>query len=268
MDEINMINNQLPKVSIVTITYNAEKHIEKTIKSVLEQNYSNIEYIIIDGNSTDSTLEIINKYKKNIDIVISEPDNGIYDAMNKGLSNMTGSWVNFLNAGDTFYDSMTLNNIFKKLSKDIKLIYGDWISINDKDLNLYMHANPVMNLKELSSKFLVNHQSLFVQSENLPKYDTNYRIKGDYQWVIDIVKRLNYNNIQYINKPLVFYDIEGLSANDLLANVREYIYLTYRNFGNMQVLINSPIYLKYLIKHVLGKTNIYPNYFSRLIKGR
>lgn len=251
-----MSNKYLPKISIVTITYNAQEYIEQTIKSVLEQDYKNIEYIIIDGNSRDDTLSIINKYKKNIDIVISEPDNGIYNAMNKGLSYISGKWVNFLNAGDTFCNSQILSKTFEKLPENIDLIYGDWINVNGRGLYFYVQANPILNIKVLSSKFQMNHQSLFVKAKNLPQFDLSYKIKADYQWVIDIIKKLNEHNIRYINEAFVYYDIEGVSAKQLLTNMWEYIYLTNKNFGKIQVLKNTPIYLKYLIKYILLKLNL------------
>lgn len=248
-----MSNNQLPKISIITITYNAEGHIEKTLKSVMEQEYENIEYIIVDGRSTDDTMRIIGRYSDRIDLVISEPDKGIYDAMNKGLSHVTGKWVNFLNAGDLFYNSQTLKEIFNELPEDIKLVYGDWINVNNKGLYRYIQSNPVLSMKKLGRKFQMNHQSLFVKTDHLPKYDLSYKIKADYQWVIDIVVNLDQSNIQYINKPLVKYDLEGLSEKQLLINMFEYIYLTNRNFGKSQVIKNSPIFLKYLMKFIILK---------------
>lgn len=251
-----MSSKYLPKVTIVTITYNAQEYIERTINSVLEQEYKNIEYIIIDGNSTDNTMNIVEKYKNKIDLIISEADNGIYDAMNKGLSYATGDWVNFLNAGDLFYNKNTLKRIFERLPEEIDLVYGDWINIDGRDLNLYIESNPLLNVQELKSKFQMNHQSLFVKIKNVPRYDTNYKIKADYQWVIDIVRNLDETHIQYINEPLVLYDIEGISAKQLLLNLNEYIYLTNKNFGKIQVLKNIPIYLKYLIKYVLFKLNL------------
>ena len=244
---------QQPLISIITIVYNSKDDLEKTIQSVLNQKYKNIEYIIIDGGSTDGTLDIIDKYKKQLNIIVSEPDNGIYDAMNKGLKHISGQWVNFLNAGDLYYDDQTLNNIFHNLKKDTKLIYGDWINTNNKGLNRYIEANPYINLKTLRSNFFMNHQSLFVDSDYIVEYDTTYRIKADYQWIIDIVKKLNSSNILYINKALVLYDLDGLSAKLLLTNMKEYIKLTYKNFGKIQVIKNSPTYSKYVIKYILYK---------------
>ena len=99
------------KVSIITVTYNSEKYIERCINSVLQQNYNNIEFIIIDGNSTDSTVGLINKYEKYISCFISEVDNGIYDAMNKGILQATGDIIGILNSDDYFYDNNVINKV-------------------------------------------------------------------------------------------------------------------------------------------------------------
>ena len=102
------------KVTVITVCYNAETGIEKTIQSVIGQTYQNIEYIIIDGGSKDHTLNIVNKYKDRISKVISEPDKGIYDAMNKGILAATGDWINFMNVGDSFFSPDTLSKVFEK----------------------------------------------------------------------------------------------------------------------------------------------------------
>lgn len=245
--------NLLPKISIITITYNAESYIERTLKSVIEQDYNNIEYIIIDGNSTDKTMSVVEKYKENIDVIVSEKDKGIYDAMNKGLLAASGDWINFLNAGDTFINDNVLSNLISPLSSKYSIIYGDWINVNDNGIYNYMTAHPKLNLKILKHNFLICHQSLFIKNINLPLYDTSYKIKADYQWVIDIVKKTNELEIQYINEPLVHYDIDGLSATKLLLNVKEYIKLTYTNFGIVHVILNIPIYSKYVIKDMIIK---------------
>ena len=115
-----------PLISVVTICYNAKNDLEKTILSVLSQTYQDIEYIIIDGGSTDGTVDIIHKYSERLFYWISEPDKGIYDAMNKGMDRATGSWINFMNAGDTFCDNEVIKNIFgyNDLS-DYSVFYGD-----------------------------------------------------------------------------------------------------------------------------------------------
>lgn len=115
--------NKGPKISIITACYNSEQTIEQTIQSVLGQTYENIEYIIIDGASTDRTMEVVEKYRDKIDKIVSEPDEGIYDAFNKGVSKSTGTIVHFLNAGDYYLDNGVLETILERFKKDSTLDY-------------------------------------------------------------------------------------------------------------------------------------------------
>ena len=107
-----------PKFSIITVTYNAAKVLEDTIQSIVTQTYKNLEYIIVDGGSTDETLDIIHKYQEHITTVISEPDQGLYDAMNKGLRKARGCYLVFLNAGDAFHEPDTLQKIADSIEKN------------------------------------------------------------------------------------------------------------------------------------------------------
>ena len=127
-----------PLISIVTVSYNAVATIEQTILSVINQTYSNIEYIIIDGGSTDGTLDVIKKYADKIAYWVSEPDKGIYDAMNKGIKVATGEWINFMNCGDYFVANNTLESVFGsgKIYKKAEILYGDSIQLNvEKKIN-------------------------------------------------------------------------------------------------------------------------------------
>ena len=123
------------KISIITACYNSELTIESTIQSVLEQDCSSIEYIIIDGNSTDKTLSIIEKYKSKIDLVISENDKGIYDALNKGIKNSSGDIIGFLHADDFFKSNNTLTNVLNSFSDDIDMVYGDVEYVSKENLS-------------------------------------------------------------------------------------------------------------------------------------
>ena len=115
-----------PKITVVTVCYNAAVTIEKTILSVVGQTYNNIEYLIIDGGSKDDTLAIIKKYESNISKWISEPDKGIYDAMNKAIKMATGEWINFMNAGDCFATNDVLEKIFQEnIPDNVKFLYSD-----------------------------------------------------------------------------------------------------------------------------------------------
>lgn len=116
--------DDLPLVTVITVVFNGEQFLEETIKSVISQTYTNIEYIIIDGGSTDCTLDIIGKYAKDIDYWVSEKDDGIYDAMNKGVRKASGQWVNFMNAGDQFFSPQTIQRLFEKKSYSSAIVYG------------------------------------------------------------------------------------------------------------------------------------------------
>jgi len=145
-----MMNKDLPKVTVVTVTYNAEQYLEQTIKSVIEQDYSNIEYIIIDGGSTDRTLEIIKKYEKYLAYWVSEPDDGIFYAMNKGIEVATGDWINFLNAGDTYVNKNILSKVISQTEgeTDIILSHTNLVKENDSikvfkaDINNILQTTP------------------------------------------------------------------------------------------------------------------------------
>lgn len=193
-----------PKVTVVTVTYNAEKYLEQTIKSVIEQDYPNIEYIIIDGASTDGTIDIIKKYEKHINYWVSEPDNGIYDAMNKGIDASTGEWINFMNAGDSLNDFKIISNMIQSIDNDTNIFYGGTNFINELgDVVFYEPAYPIETLK---TKFPFTHQALFLKynlvCNNL--FNLNYRYASD----VDQFFRIYYSNyikIKVLDYPVVNY---------------------------------------------------------------
>lgn len=123
-----------PKFSIITVTYNAGKVLEDTIQSVITQTYKNVEYILVDGGSTDNTLSIINQYRSMIQQVISEPDRGLYDAMNKGIKMATGDYICFLNAGDAFHEDDTLQQMVHSLTENAlpDVLYGETAIVDEE----------------------------------------------------------------------------------------------------------------------------------------
>ncbi len=249
-----------PIVTIITITYNAEKVIEKTIQSVLNQTYSNFEYIIIDGKSTDATVAIIEKYNTLINrgdyaILphnfrwISEPDTGLYHAMNKGITFANGNYIWFMNAGDKIHNNNTLKIIEATLAKnqDAIVIYGQSLMINQNDRALgerHKIAPPNLNLKHMLNGLVVCHQSIIVKRDKAPLYDLQYRIASDYDWVIKILNHSKSN--VYINDYLSDFMIAGTSSVHRKKAWKERYFIMKKHFGLCKTLwAHFKIILKY-----------------------
>lgn len=222
----------MTKVSIITVCYNAAKDIEKTILSVLGQDYKNIEYIIIDGNSNDGTKEIIEKYSSKITYWVSEPDKGIYDAMNKGIKAATGQWINFMNAGDTFVDDSIISRIgFDTIPESKLYIYGDNLDYhNDGTLSYYK----AKSISYIHRGIICCHQSVFISTKFKDKiyYDTRYRICADYNQQLSLYKLCGRKGFHYYCYPISIYDVEnGISAKarTLLHNEKLKIHIALRD---------------------------------------
>ncbi|MFA6812282.1 MAG: glycosyltransferase family 2 protein, partial [Bacteroidaceae bacterium] len=188
------MHNLNPKFSIITVTYNAEKVIENTILSIIEQTYHNIEYIIIDGASKDKTINIIEKYRPQIKTVVSEPDNGLYDAMNKGIALAKGDYLCFLNAGDCFHQNDTLKKIVSSLSTDTlpDIIYGETEIVNGQGTFLHrrrLSAPEKLTWKSFKHGMLVCHQAFFAKRSLVDPYDLRYLFSSDFDWCIRIMKK-------------------------------------------------------------------------------
>jgi glycosyltransferase involved in cell wall biosynthesis len=188
------------KISIVTVVYNAEDHIEQTINSIINQTYQNIEYVIVDGGSTDKTLDIIKNYDKHISLWISEKDNGIYDAMNKALNLITGDYVWFMNAGDEIYSKTTVEEIFKDFPNE-DVFYGKTQLIKQDGNVLKITTTPQsLNWKSFQFGMVVSHQSIIFKSSLISKYDLSYKIVSDQDWIINNLKKSK--NIKNTNQVL------------------------------------------------------------------
>lgn len=174
------------KISVITVCYNCQTDIEKTILSVINQTFKNIEYIIIDGGSTDGTIDIIKKYNDKITYWISEPDKGIYDAMNKGIKMATGEWINFMNAGDIFYNNTVLSSIqFDKYQQN-DIIYGSV----EYDYGFTKRIAAPLPLKKILKQMCFSHQSTFVKTDLMKKelFDVRYKIIADYAFLLSQYK--------------------------------------------------------------------------------
>lgn len=204
--------NELYKISVITVCYNSIATIENTIKSVLEQTYPNIEYIVIDGGSSDGTKEIIEKYADKIDCWVSESDNGIYDAMNKGINHASGEWIHFRNSGDYFFSSESISEIFKNpIDEDTVIIHGDCQIIFHNKIEI--QTPPGKERYKFIMPFF--HPSMFVRAsyhkDNL--FDYSLRSSADYKFVYQSLKEGV--KTQYFPIPISIYDSrEGMSVNN------------------------------------------------------
>lgn len=229
------------KISVVTVCYNAVDCIEETMLSVLDQTYPNIEYIVIDGGSSDGTADIIRKYADRLAYWVSEPDKGIYDAMNKGIVAATGDYINFMNAGDRFADDSTLSRFVPCIDNDTTVAFGDWNILLDSRVS----RRKPLAIKYLDSKLIFSHQAAFVSlayhKANL--FDTSFRIAADYNLVYNAVKRDN-KKLQYIPEIIADYDVSTINTSVL--NFKLLMREKYRIWGienNMIKKLPNELYL-------------------------
>jgi len=203
-----------PKVSIITVVYNGIAHLEQTILSVIGQNYDNIEYIIIDGGSTDGTVELIQKYEDHIAYWVSEPDAGIYDAMNKGLAKATGDIIGLINADDWYEDDAIsiIVDRFEKTSADV--VHGSMRIVKESGESFVkMAESDISNLKK---GMLLNHPTVFAKRSLYDKFgnfDTSYKIVADWEMMM----RWFTNGVDFVStkKTLANFRMGGVSSEHL-----------------------------------------------------
>ncbi len=201
----------MPLVSVVTVSYNAVNCIERTMQSVLGQTYANMEYIVIDGGSSDGTVGIIQKYASQIDYWISEKDGGIYDAMNKGIRQARGEWISFINCGDEYCNSTVLEQVFHSaIENQVGVIYGNI-------LFKYAFGNVEKtpgDLSGFSQYFPIFHPSTLVRTSLMKEYlfDTSFRIAADYHFFYQLYRKKEYKFL-YIPVCMAIFDAEsGISS--------------------------------------------------------
>lgn len=207
------------KITVVTVCYNAAGSIEDTILSVLNQTYPNIEYIVIDGGSTDGTVDIIQKYADRLDYWISEPDKGIYDAMNKGIAVATGDYINFMNAGDRFENDNVIKTIVEKIDQSAVIVSGK-THYREHKRDFILSPLP---LTSFPRKIPYCHQSCFVNTAYHQKhpFDTSFKYCADYNFFFNTYVREG-GKIQYIDTVIAEYDAStGASKDNLYETGKE-----------------------------------------------
>ena len=259
-----------PLVSIITIVYNGEKYIEGAILSVLDQSYSNIEYIVVDGGSTDGTISIINKYRSRIQKFVSEKDRGISDAFNKGIKMAKGEWIGILNADD-WYERDAVEIVMTN-SQGADLIYGDMKLWNNDQPDFVLKGNHSL----LESEMTLNHPTVFVKKscyDQLGLFDERYRCAMDY----DMLLRLKVNGARFVYVSHVVANMRwgGFSDAKWMVGCKETLAIK-NNYLPHRKLINQLYFYKHVLAisipkfltriHLHSIVKLYRSRFSRMKK--
>lgn len=247
-----------PLVSIITVCLNSEKHLEQTIRSVIEQTYSNLEYIIIDGGSSDNTIAIIKKYQDYVSCWISEPDKGIFDAMNKGIGLASGEWIGIINSDDWYNSNAVawiVNESYNKPNVDV--FHGNVIVV-DREGKYELKKGSADYFSE-NRQLCVHHPTCFIKKEvyNKYKYDLKYKLSADREFILRLLK--NGNVFFYLDLFMVYYRITGSSNHPYFKSIfdRYKIRKIYYNKNNAR---------KFLIKDFISYFDEIMYLYSGILK--
>lgn len=231
----------LPKITVITVCRNAADLIEATMLSVLNQTYPNIEYIVIDGNSTDGTQAIAERYANHLAYYVSEPDAGIYNAMNKALLHATGEWVNFMNAGDSFVNSAVLAHVFgeHEYADEVKVIGGNTCNVFAHGTEMHF-AEPA---NVIPYRLPFSHQASFVRRQYCA-FDEKYRIAADYNLFYNIYLKYGAEAFCIINSSIACYEmIDSTTFQNIRKTKREYLQIQAKHI--------SWWWIKEVVKYIL-----------------
>ncbi|MGN1246316.1 MAG: glycosyltransferase family 2 protein [Muribaculaceae bacterium] len=241
-----------PLFSIITITYNAEEVLRPTLTSVRGQAFSDFEHIIIDGASRDNTLSVARKYGVEGIKIFSEPDRGLYDAMNKGIARATGRYLIFLNAGDSFAATNALERLAAAAKTNPDVIYGQTQLVDAERIVVGMrHLTAPTKLSADSFKhgMLVCHQAFVARREMVPQYDLSYRFSADYDWCIRCLK-LSKSNVYVGDAPLISYLTDGLTDRNRNASLRERFHIMCIYYGTFPTILR---HIGFALRHAKRK---------------
>ncbi len=235
------------RISVVTVTYNAAGSIQRTLDSVGRQTYPYIEHLIIDGASKDDTIEIAERYKENsrYEVIIqSEPDKGLYDAMNKGLQKATGDYIVFLNAGDSLYADDTIQRVARCAEGSPAVIYGDTATTDAEGnfLRLRRHRPPkTLTWRSFKKGMLVCHQAFYVRSDIAKKfpYNLKYRHSADVDWCIRVMKEADRCGLSLVNSNAILANFEegGNTTQNHKASLVERFNVMADHYGMIQTIL-------------------------------
>lgn len=244
-----------PLFSIITITFNAESTLEPTLRSVAAQQENDYEYLIVDGASKDGTVALARQYDC-VTRIISEPDRGLYDAMNKGIKAATGEYLVFLNAGDSLYAPDTLNKLHDFIGENRPdILYGE-TAIVDSDRRFIamrrLKTPEKLSWKSFRMGMLVCHQAFIVRRELAPLYDLSYRFSADFDWCIRCMKKAR--TIANTHLTLINYLNEGVTTRNHKASLKERYRIMVKYYGFISVsLLHLWFAARYYTTRLLGK---------------
>lgn len=231
-------------ISIITITYNAERFILPTLESVARQTFRNYEHIIVDGASSDNTVATARQYDGVR--ILSEKDRGLYDAMNKGIDLSRGRYLLFLNAGDAFHSDKVLARYAEHARKGDDIIYADTVIVDEARhiiAKRHLSAPVSLTFESFSKGMLICHQAFMVRKELAPKYDEQYKFSADYDWTVRCIKAADPRRCTNLDMISIDYLQDGLTDNNKLKSLRERYRIMCRHYGTTRTMLNHFYFL-------------------------
>ncbi|MDE6578796.1 MAG: glycosyltransferase [Muribaculaceae bacterium] len=243
-----------PLISIITITFNAADVITPTMQSIAEQTFRDFEHIIVDGASSDNTIMVARQIGGKDLRIISEPDNGLYDAMNKGLAMACGKYVLFLNAGDAFHSPQTLAAYAEGAKKKPDIIYADTVIV-DSNRNYikprHLSAPDILTFRSFEKGMLVCHQAFMVKKELAPEYNIDYRFSADFDWCIRCLKKSKPGKCLNLHTVAIDYLNDGLTDKNKIASLKERFDIMRKHYGLVTTVGNHFSFISRALKRNL-----------------
>ena len=238
--------------SIITVTYNAEQVLPPTLKSVNEQSFRDFEYLVIDGASTDATLQLVNDAAITGTVVWSEPDKGLYDAMNKAIDRARGQYLIFLNAGDAFASPEALALIARYAKDSPDVIYGQTqlVDSNRQVVGMrHLTAPQHLDWKSFKDGMLVCHQAFIARRELCPHYDMSYRFSADYDWCIKVLRKSD-KTAYAGDQPIISFLTDGLTTQNHKRSLKERYRIMCHYYGTVPTMLR---HLRFALRHLSRK---------------
>lgn len=246
-----------PLFSIITITYNAHKELRPTMLSVREQSFGDFEHIIVDGLSSDNTVDVARSLASDNIRILCEKDAGLYDAMNKGLRMAKGRYLIFLNAGDSFASSSTLESFAVAAESNPDIIYGDTVIV-DENRNVkgprHLSVPESLTFDSFSRGMLVCHQAFCVRRDIAPLYDLTYRFSADYDWTVKCISVTEPSKCVNLHTVVIHYLDDGMTEKHKVASLKERYRIMCKHYGTMKALLRHISFLpRVVIRTAMSK---------------